>query len=125
MNAAEAIFMIARFWLIAGGLVAVVFLIIGIDRIDEDARGAYVFRPLLVPAVLLIWPLVLWRWYILETGRDNPLDRFHPVRRAHNVVAVVLAVAVVGIIGLGLSVRQPWPADAQPVKLSAQQEVSQ
>lgn len=125
MNAAETIFMLARFWLIAGGLVAAVFLIIGIDRVDEDARGAYVFRPLLIPAVLLIWPLILWRWYVLETGRINPLDRFHPVRRAHDVVAVVLAIAVVGIVALGLSLRQQWPADAKPVKLSAEQEVSQ
>jgi len=71
MNTAEAIVGLVRIWFMVGALVAAVFLIIGIDRIDEDARGAYVFRPLLVPGILLIWPLVLWRWWVLETGRSS------------------------------------------------------
>ena len=62
MNAAEGLFFAVQVWLIRGAVLAVVFLTIGIDRIDEDARGAYVFRPLLVPGILLIWPLVAWRW---------------------------------------------------------------
>ena len=125
MTIAEALFMLARYWLIIGGLVAVVFLTIGIDRIDEDARGAYAFRPLLVPAVLLIWPLVVWRWFILETGRENPFSRFRPVRQAHDAVAIILAIAIIGIIALGLNIRQQWPADTAPIRLSPGAEVSQ
>ena len=58
-------------WGVVGALVALVFLTIGIDRIDADARGAYAFRLLIIPGVMLLWPLVLWRWWILETGRDR------------------------------------------------------
>ncbi len=49
-----------------GGIVAAAFLIWGIDRVDPSARGAYLFRPLLIPGILCLWPLVLWRWGQLE-----------------------------------------------------------
>ncbi|WP_171173341.1 hypothetical protein [Ruegeria sp. HKCCD8929] len=125
MNAAEGLFWLARIWLIAGGLVAALFLTVGIDRIDEDARGAYVFRPLLIPGILLIWPLVLWRWWTLESGRFDPNSRYRPVRAAHGLVAIVLCIVVLGTIILGLSVRQHWPADVAPQRLTAFGEVSQ
>ena len=120
MNSAEAIFWVARIWLIAGGLTAAVFLTVGIDRIDEDARGAYVFRPLAVPGVLLLWPLVIWRWWVLETGRDEPDARYRPVRAAHGAAAAVFCVAVLIVLTLGLAVRQQWPADFKPEQLSAE-----
>ena len=50
MNEAEAIFLGVKIWGTIGAIVAVLFLFVGIDRIDEDAQGAYVFRPLLVPS---------------------------------------------------------------------------
>ncbi len=49
--------------------VAVAFLAFGLDRIDPAAHHAYVFRPLLVPGCLLLWPVVLWRWAALERVR--------------------------------------------------------
>ena len=52
-----------------GALVAALFLFIGIDRIDEDARGSYAFRPLLIPGVIVLWPVVIARWIELEGGR--------------------------------------------------------
>jgi len=58
MNEAEAILYGLGVWSTVGAIVALVFLLIGIDRFDEDARGAYIFRPLLVPGVVIIWPLV-------------------------------------------------------------------
>ena len=33
-----------------------------IEAIDPVARGAYAFRPLLLPGLALLWPLVLRRW---------------------------------------------------------------
>lgn len=45
-----------------GVAVAVLFLTVGIDRVDPAARGAYAFRPLLLPGVALLWPYVLRRW---------------------------------------------------------------
>ena len=53
----------------AGLAVALVFLVWGIDRVDPSAHGAYAFRPLLVPGVTLLWPVVLLRWAWLEWRR--------------------------------------------------------
>lgn len=55
-----------------GGLVAVVFLLWGMDRIDHAAAGAYAMRPLLVPGIVLLWPLVLVRWIALARQGDGP-----------------------------------------------------
>lgn len=53
-----------------GAATAVVFLLVGIDRIDPSARGSYAFRPILVPGIIVVWPLVLYRWVILERNGD-------------------------------------------------------
>ena len=118
MNEAEAILFALKSWSSVGALVALIFLFIGIDRIDEDARGAYIFRPLLVPGVILIWPLVLWRWYVLETGKDNWFNRHMPIRNAHGITAFVFAVAIVAAIVVGYAIRQSSPTDFVPQKLS-------
>lgn len=52
-----------------GAAVACLFLLIGIDRIDEDARGSYAFRPLLLPGIVVLWPVVLIRWLELERAK--------------------------------------------------------
>jgi len=49
-----------------GGVVAVAFVLVGIDRIDAAARGAYLVRPLLLPGLTLLWPIVVVRWIVLE-----------------------------------------------------------
>lgn len=54
---------------LVGLAVALAFLLVGIDRIDAAARGAYAFRPLLLPGAVLLWPLVLGRWAMLERRR--------------------------------------------------------
>jgi len=53
----------------AGALVALAFLVFGFDRVDPAARGAYAVRPLLVPGLVLLWPLVLERWRSLAQVR--------------------------------------------------------
>ncbi|MEJ8476085.1 hypothetical protein [Roseibium algae] len=63
---AEHLVGIARLYLLVGGISAAAFLLIGLDRIAPSARGAYFFRPLLVPGLCLLWPLVLVRWILLE-----------------------------------------------------------
>jgi hypothetical protein len=55
----------ATAWLAIGVLVGVAFLFLGIDRVDAAARGAYAFRPLLLPGLVLLWPFVALRWYLL------------------------------------------------------------
>ena len=57
------------FWIGLG--VAALFLIIGIDRVEPGARGSYVFRALLIPGCIVLWPLVLVRWLALERARSS------------------------------------------------------
>jgi hypothetical protein len=56
------IYWLAAGYVCCGGAVAVAFLSLGLDRIDPSARGAYTVRPLLVPGLMLLWPLVLVIW---------------------------------------------------------------
>lgn len=125
MNTAETIMMCLRIWGYIGAGVAVIFLTIGIDMVDEDARGTYVFRPLLIPGILVIWPLVLWRWYMYEAGRETWPARYDPPRKSHFAVGLILPIGIALIIMTGLSIRQTWPTGFQPVQLSAPAEVSQ
>jgi hypothetical protein len=53
-------------WLAIGVIVGVTFLFLGIGRIDPAARGSYAFRPLLLPGLVLLWPFVAFRWFVLS-----------------------------------------------------------
>ncbi len=48
----------AEAYVAIGAMVAVWFLFFGIERM-EAARGAYAFRPLLIPGAVLLWPLIV------------------------------------------------------------------
>ena len=54
-----------------GIAVAALFLLFGIDRIDPSARGSYMFRPLIAPGAVVLWPMVLWRWIAIERRRTG------------------------------------------------------
>ena len=120
MDTATNLVWLASLWLYAGAAVAAAFLMFGIDRIDKSARQAYIFRPLLVPGILLLWPLVLWRWVRLEMDPDPGVARFRPVRSAHAPVWFLLAVLIPAIFVAALVVRQSWPTDAGAVQLTSQ-----
>jgi hypothetical protein len=59
------------FWTTPGMVVALAFLSLGIDRVDPQAIGAYAFRPLLIPGLVLLWPLVVWRWATHVADREG------------------------------------------------------
>ncbi|MGI9407139.1 MAG: hypothetical protein ACR2O4_12285 [Hyphomicrobiaceae bacterium] len=123
METVTAILMFARWWLTIGAVVALVFLTIGIDRIDENARSSYIFRPLLVPGVLLIWPIVLWRWIVLERNGAQCPGRYKPQRRTHGQLWLVFSILIPAIFAGALLVRQTWPEQAPAVRLSPAGEV--
>lgn len=58
-------------WGAPGLIVAMAFLAYGIDHVDESAVGAYAFRPLLIPGLVILWPLVVWRWTALAANREE------------------------------------------------------
>jgi hypothetical protein len=62
---ADLIIDAALIYAACGAVLALAFLLWGIDRIDPAAAGAYAFRPLLIPGLVLLWPLVALRWRAL------------------------------------------------------------
>jgi hypothetical protein len=61
---AEIIVAFAAAYAGLGMAVGIAFLLLGLERMDPAARGAYAFRPLLLPGLVLLWPLVAWRWMV-------------------------------------------------------------
>jgi hypothetical protein len=57
-------------YLAIGIVLGVAFLFVGIGRVDPAARGAFAFRPLLLPGLTLLWPFVAVRWWSL--ARERP-----------------------------------------------------
>ncbi|MFK7944054.1 MAG: hypothetical protein AB8B85_14230 [Paracoccaceae bacterium] len=119
MQTADTILTLVQYWAYCGAAVAAIFLTIGIDRVDANATRSFVFRPLLVPGIVLLWPLVLWRWIQLEAGRDNPLARHRPPRRVHKAAWIVFAALIPAILITGLIVRQDGPWERPAVQLEA------
>ena len=62
MDAASFIVLLAKAYVVVGLVVGLAFVLVGVDRVDQHARGAYAFRPLLLPGFALIWPLAAARW---------------------------------------------------------------
>lgn len=121
METATTVLMLVQLWAWAGLAVAAVFLTIGIDRVEPNSRTSFVFRPLLIPGVVILWPLVLWRWFVLETGRDRPAARHEPPRVWHRRFWIVFAVVIPMILVTGLIVRQDGPWERPAVLLEPPQ----
>lgn len=119
MTGAEWLILLVQAWGACGAVVALVFLTIGLGRIDADARGALGFRPLLVPGVLVLWPLVLWRWWVIATHRDAWRARHLPPRDVYRPLAVIFCVLVVLAVLTSFLIRQSWPDHIAPVQLEA------
>lgn len=125
METAQTLLMVGQIYLWIGVAVAVAFLFWGLDRIDHKGPGAWAFRPLLVPGILLIWPMVLWRWWVLERGQENLQNRHHPpmVRQRFTGLSLSLVIAVV-VIG-ALLLRQNGPFERPAELLDPPMETSQ
>ena len=117
MTLAQIAVLVIQAYAMAGVVVAVGFLVFGIERVEPAARGAYAFRPLIVPGLVLLWPLVLWRWRRIVTGAgaDPSLRRgfFRLHRMAWTILAVLLPLIIVG----SLALRQSGPLEKPAVPL--------
>jgi hypothetical protein len=102
----------AELYAIIGAVVAVWFLLFRLDPFDPAARGAYAFRPLLIPGLVLLWPLVLLRC----AGWPVAAPRQH--RRAHWGIWLVLSVLLPLLLIGAMALRQNGPTEAAPVRLA-------
>ena len=118
MTAAETIVGIIEIYGFAGMAVAAIFLTIGIDRIDASARGSYMFRPLIAPGVVVLWPLVLLRWLRLERAPAWPAPRQRPHRTAHARIWIILALILPVALLTLMVMRQTIPVDRPAVQIS-------
>ncbi len=116
---AASIITLAEVYAWIGLVVALVFLLWGIDRVVPGARGAFAFRPLAIPGVVLLWPLVLWRWWRLEKGGGPWAARHAPPRRLQDGLALGLAVVIPVFILSALLIRQDGPFERPAVQLAA------
>jgi hypothetical protein len=99
-----------------GLLIAVLFLIVSLDRLDPSAQGRIAFRPLLVPGLVLLWPYVLVRWR-RRTGITIVVAAQRRQRAAHRRVWVALAAILPLILLGGLVLRQGGPLEAPAMQL--------
>lgn len=54
---------IFQFYFILGLVFALVFVIWGIHKVDEDASGTHwFFRILMIPGSMAFWPILLMKW---------------------------------------------------------------
>jgi hypothetical protein len=109
---------LGTWYLYAGGAVALLFILFGLGRLDENAQGAWIFRPLLIPGAMLIWPLVIWRCVVLWRGEEK-LDRHRMPRKGQERMALTFICAIPVIIVLAIALRQDPDTLAQPVLLEA------
>jgi hypothetical protein len=62
---AELIVAMAGGYVAAGALFAAAFLTWGVSRIDPVARqGTLGFRLIILPGVVALWPLLLFKWSV-------------------------------------------------------------
>ncbi|MEM8551101.1 MAG: hypothetical protein AAGF45_01885 [Pseudomonadota bacterium] len=103
----------------AGVFNACAFLTVGIGRVSPAARGSYVFRALLIPGCILLWPYVLIRWLVLETLREgSPLPSHQPPLRVQQGFALLLILAVPAALATAVLIRQQPPMNAEPVQVA-------
>ena len=130
---ATSLLLAAKLYAAAGALVAVLFLLFGLERVTPEARGSWAFRPLLAPGLVLLWPLVLWRWRTHTRGGDgddgaraaaaNADGVQHAQRASHFRTWLVLAALLPLIFWLALTVKQN-PATLPPPQQLAAPEVA-
>ena len=64
----QFILLLIAIYLVAGLLFAIAFLTKGITVVDEAAHGSTAgFRIIILPGVVLLWPLLLKKWIKAKT----------------------------------------------------------
>ncbi|MEM6441203.1 MAG: hypothetical protein AAF763_16080 [Pseudomonadota bacterium] len=116
---AGAWLLLGEVWVWIGLAVAAVLVLWGAGAAEENARGAWAFRLLLVPGAVLLWPLVALRLGARLRGEAPGLAAHRPPRRAQDGAALLLALFVPTALGTAMAIRQDGPRHAAAVLLEA------
>lgn len=111
MSAANLIFAV-EIWLGIGAVVAVLFIVAGLDKVEPNAQGGYVFRVLILPGLCLLWPIVLWRWRLAASGAEDWRERHSPQRKSAGFLGFAMAAGLFLILATAVLFRPG--ADAPP-----------
>lgn len=115
---AAGVIVFAEGWLAIGALVAIAFIFFGLDRVEANAHGGYVFRVLILPGLMLLWPIVLWRWRIALKDGEAWRERHSPERKRAGWFGLSMALGIVLILITAL-VARPHDNPPAPVKIGA------
>ncbi len=64
MALANTVVFLLAAWFAVGVIVAVLFLIFGVNKVDAAAKGAsFFFRPAIFLGCVILWPAVVIRWF--------------------------------------------------------------
>ena len=74
-------------YVVAGGAFALLFLLLGVTRLDPRVAGApKTLRFLILPGIVALWPLFAWRWI---AGAHEPIeDNPHRAKARESLAAV-------------------------------------
>lgn len=57
------ILLLVAVYLACGFIFAIVFVLKGVDKVDEGAHGSgWGFRLIIIPGVMVFWPILLGKW---------------------------------------------------------------
>lgn len=71
---AQFLLLVVAFYLLAGLLFAIPFVLIGVGKMDPHAaNGSWGFRLLIIPGTIFLWPLLASRW--LRGSHEPPAER--------------------------------------------------
>ena len=115
---AAGVIVFAEAWLALGALVGIAFLVFGLDKVEPNAHGGYVFRVLILPGLILLWPVVLWRWRVAHQSTEDWQNRHSPQRARAGSLGIAMAVGIVLILITAVLVR-PDPTAPPPEKIGA------
>lgn len=104
-------------WLVVGALVALIFLGYAVDRLLDDARDVYLFRVLVAPGVILLWPIVLWQWRRRANSSIEWQSHHEPRRKLAGILEVAMAAMLIVILGLAITIGKPPNTLPDPVKI--------
>ena len=74
MSAIEVIVWVAGVYMALGLIFSIIFVILGVSKVDPAAKGTgFGFKLIIIPGLLVFWPLFMMRW--LKGVTEPPIEK--------------------------------------------------